>query len=104
MNRCPACKAHVLVYDWDHDLACYLGPDRVDPTPLTVELAVACRITGRSLYTHSRDRAGRPRMSRVRVHRPLPAEQLLPAHVCGARTPTTIPLANRTPVPDTCPF
>lgn len=105
MNRCPACRAEVIVYDWDANLVCYLGPDLVDPTPLTVDLAVACRVTGRDLYTHRRDRVGRRHMSRLWA-RPLPADLVvLPRHQCGARIPTRLaPLTDRTALPAVCPF
>jgi hypothetical protein len=106
MNRCPNCRAHVLIYDWDANLACYLGPDKVDPTPLTVDLAVACRITGRGLFSHTSDRVGRRHISRVWSRHPLPAGHvLLPAHVCGARVPSLLPsLSDRRPIPELCPF
>lgn len=106
MTRCGTCRNEVIIYDFDHNLDCYLGPTPVDPTPLTFDLAVACKVTGRPIYHHTRDRVDRRHVSRIWDRHLLPtAGHILPAHYCGARVPTTLSLApDRPPIPDTCPF
>lgn len=104
-RRCPSCGARVISYDYDFALDCYLGPARVDPTPLSLELAIACRLTGRNIYTHAQGRAGRRTLSRVWARQTLPTgSTILPAHICGAQTPTGLPARTRTVTPDVCPF
>ncbi|WP_425837015.1 hypothetical protein [Microbacterium sp. PA5] len=95
----------VLAYDWDDQLRCYMGPVKVDPTPLTLDLAIACRLTGRPLYRHHVDRAGRRHLACLWA-RPIPnGVVLLPEHRCGARIPTTLPpLTDPEPAPALCPF
>lgn len=104
-NRCPGCSARVITYDHDYHLDCYLGPTRLDPTPLTLNLAIACRLTGRPIYHHTRDRAGNRRLSRIWTRHHLPATgHILPAHHCGATTPTHLPPIDRNTTPEHAPF
>lgn len=104
-RRCGQCRAAVVIYDLDYALDCYLGPRRIDPTPLSIEQAIACRIIGRDLYLAELGVTGRRRLSRIWEHRPLPVGIILPAHICGARVPTAMPdPTQRHPVPEHCPF
>jgi len=105
-NRCPSCNAHVINYEYDDNVGCYFPHTCVDPTPLTRDLIAACRVTGRGLFTHHRDRAGRRHLSRIWAHQPLPAGDItvLPEHECGARIPTTLPPLRTNTIPEQCPF
>lgn len=103
-NRCPKCGIRTLTYDYDYALDCYLGPRRLDRTPLDLQTAIACRLTGRPLFTHTRTLTGR-RVSRIWNTQPIPtATTILPEHLCGATTPTVLPPVDREPTPTICPF
>lgn len=104
--NCRGCGATAITYDFDNGINCYMGPTLVDPTPLTLELAIACRLTGRRVYHHTQGITGRHYLARIFDRNPLPATgSILPAHQCGATTPTQLPPnPNRVTYPDNCPF
>lgn len=93
-STCPRCKEAVLVYDWDDMQGCYLGPRRVDPTPLTPADEAACTVIGRPVYALETTIAGTYRLSRI--HRQWHRERavnpvFVPEHRCGARYNTQLP-------------
>ncbi|PPH95152.1 hypothetical protein C5C95_16990 [Rathayibacter sp. AY1B7] len=93
-DQCPRCSQPVLIYDWDDIDGVFLGPARVDPTPITPLDEVACTILDRPTYLLEKTIVGTHRLSRrwaitLRRHTPY-AIAILPAHQCGARYPTTL--------------
>lgn len=104
-RTCRDCSAEIREYDYDEHLRVYMGPTRVDTTPLSVDLANACRLIGRPIYTWRRDLLGRANIARIWAHHPTPTNTLIiPAHQCGARAPTQLPRRPKPADQPECPF
>lgn len=88
-HRCPSCRASVLSAV-DGDLCA--SSVTVDPTPLTPEGELACKLSGRLTY-RLRIREGRAQLDDrdpVWTGAAPAGATIVPAHFCGARFPGTI--------------